>query len=411
MRSTEQALLDALTPGARVYVSAGSAEPLAFGALLATAPERAKGVEFIGSFVPGVNAFDYAGLHPQARMSTLLLPGPLRASFCAGRVDVLPLSYSAFAAHLTRRPPDVAVVHVTPPDAHGMCSLSLAADFAPVVWKQASCRVAFFNPALPRPPGAWKIPASEIDIAVDCDQPAIALPQAVPSPELAALAAQTASLVDDGACIQAGLGGAPGAVLRALTTRRGLVVHSGMISDEVMALAEAGALAPQGHKTGIAIGSPALYAWLETAASVSFVPTPQTHDAAALAQCDRLVAINSALEVDLFGQANLEWLGGRLVSGVGGAPDFIAGARLSRCGSSIIVLPAQARGRSRIVARLTSPTVSIPRNMIDAVVTEHGVAGIGDLPLEPRAQALIGIAAPEHRAELQSAWECLRDSL
>jgi acyl-CoA hydrolase len=182
-----------------------------------------------------------------------------------------------------------------------------------------------------------------------------------------------------------------------------------MVSDELVALAEAGALDPAGHLAGIAIGSPALYAWLARAESLAFVPTPQTHGALALGRRERFVAINSALEVDLLGQANLEWRDGRLVSGVGGAPDFIAGARLSPGGLSVVALPATAKGRSRIVPRIEAPSVSIPRNMIDVVVTEHGAAHIRDLPMEARAQALIGVAAPEHRAALQAGWERLRD--
>jgi acyl-CoA hydrolase len=400
--------LDELRAGSRVYVGAATVEPLAFADALAADPDRAAGVEFIGSFVPGVNAFDYAGLHAQARLTTLLLPGCAQRSFREGRVRLLPLSYSAFADQLAHNPPDVAVVQVTPPDAQGRCSLGPCADFAPVVWAGARRRVAFVNPALPRPPGGWTLPADSIDVAVECDHAPIAIGAAAPGPEMARLVAHATALIDDGAAIQSGLGGAPAAVVAGLTDRRGLRVHSGMISDEVMDLAAAGALSDAESAVGVAIGSAELYRWLEGEPRFRFVSTPMTHGAAALLATPRLMAINSALEVDLFGQANLEWRGGGLTSGVGGAPDFIRGARLSPGGLSIIALPATAKGRSRIVSRLTSPSVSIPRSEIDVVVTEHGAARIRDLSLDERAEAILAVAAPEHRAELEAEWRELR---
>jgi acyl-CoA hydrolase len=405
-----RAALDELRPGARVYVGAASVEPLAFAEALAGDPERAAGVDFIGSFVPGVNAFDYAGLHPEARMTTLLLPGSAQKSFQEGRVRLTPLSYAAFADQLARDPPDLAVVQVTPPDAEGRCSLGPCADFAPVVWAHARRRIAFVNPALPRPPGGWSLEADSIDVAVACEHAPIAIAAAAAGPETARLTARATALIEDGATIQSGLGGAPAAIVAGLADRRGLRVHTGMIGDEVMGLAAAGALADAPALTGVAIGSAALYCWLKDEARFRFVPTPMTHGAAALLATERLTAINSALEVDLFGQANLEWRGDTLMSGVGGAPDFIRGARLSPGGLSIIALPATVKGRSRIVTRLSAPSVSIPRSEIDVVVTEHGAARIRDLALDERAEAIMAIAAPEHRAALEDEWRALRRS-
>jgi acyl-CoA hydrolase len=405
-----RAALDELRPGARVYVGAASVEPLAFAEALASDPERAAGVDFIGSFVPGVNAFDYAGLHADGRMTTLLLPGAAQESFRQGRVRLTPLSYAAFADQLARRPPDVAIVQVTPPDAEGRCSLGPCADFAPVVWAGARRRVAFVNPALPRPPGGWSLDADSIDVAVGCEHAPIAIGPAAPGADTARLVAHATALIEDGSTIQSGLGGAPAAIVAGLADRRGLRLHTGMISDEVMDLAAAGALAEATALTGVAIGSAELYRWLEGEPRFRFAPTPMTHGAAALLATERLVAINSALEVDLFGQANLEWRGGTLMSGVGGAPDFIRGARLSPGGLSIIALPATAKGRSRIVAQLSAPSVSIPRSEIDVVVTEHGAARIRDLSLDERAEAIVAIAAPEHRAALEAEWRASRRS-
>jgi acyl-CoA hydrolase len=400
--------LDELKPGLRAYLGAASVEPLAFRAALAADPGRAGGVEFVGSFIPGVNDFDYAGLHPTARMTTLLLPPAAKGSFNEGRVRLMPLSYSAFAEHLTRLAPDVAVVEVTPPDAEGRCSLGPCADFAPVVWNAARRRVAFVNAALPRPAGGWSVAADSIDVAVECDHAPIAVASASPGQETARLVAHAATLVEDGCALQWGIGGAPTAIVAALGDRRGLRLHTGMVSDEVMYLAASGALAEADGRVGVAMGSPELYGWLKDQPRLRFVPTPMTHGAAALLAVDRLRAINSALEVDLFGQANVEWRGGALSSGVGGAPDFIRGARLSPGGLSIIALPATAKGRSRIVARLSGPSVSIPRSEIDVVVTEYGAAHIRDLSLDERAEAIVAIAAPEHQEKLAADWRALR---
>jgi acyl-CoA hydrolase len=348
-------------PGMHVYVSGASVEPLALHAVLLADPDRAAGIEFLSSLVPGVNRFDYASLHRDTRLTILLLPEAMRASFDAGRIRALPIPYSAFAAYLAGLPIDIAIVQTSLPDGQGNCALGPCADFAPVVWQQAKFRVAFMNDQLPCPPGAWQVRASDIDLAVECSHPLISLAPAPAGPELQALARHAAAWVPEGATLQFGLGGAPAAIAGQLTGHRNLRIHSGMIGDEVMALAQAGALQAEGHRTGVAIGSAAFYAWASEDRRFRYVPTPQTHGAGTLAALDGFIAINSALEVDLFGQANVEWRGGRLAGGVGGAADFLRGARASKGGLAMIALPATAKGNARIVARLAAPSVSIAR--------------------------------------------------
>jgi acyl-CoA hydrolase len=197
-----------------------------------------------------------------------------------------------------------------------------------------------------------------------------------------------------------------------LSERRGLVIRSGMVTEGYRRLAEAGALDPDAdHITGLALGSVGFMAW--AAERLIFADATVTHGAASLARADRLHAINSALEIDLFGQANIEWRGGRLVSGLGGAPDFARAARRSAGGRAILALPATAAGGaiSRIVARLEAPTVSIPRDDTDLIVTEFGVADLRGASLDARAEALIAIAAPRHREALAKAWAALRKRL
>jgi acyl-CoA hydrolase len=409
-RGQADRVLGELRPGLTVYIQGGVGEPLALRRILADAPEVLAGVELTSCLLPGMNEFDYTALDPRARLTTFLLPTALRASFEAGRARVRPLPYSQIAAAFIADPPfDLAIFQVTPPGADGLCSFGPCSDFAGLVWPRARRRLAFINPNLPRVPRGPAMPFDAIDVAIEAEGPFILGREDAPGAELGAIADRIGALVPDGAAIQTGIGGAPAAAVGRLTSRRGLVVRSGMVTEGYRTLAEAGALDPAAdHVTGLALGSEAFMRW--AAGRFTFADATVTHGAAVLAATPRLFALNSALEVDLFGQVNLEWRGGRLASGLGGAPDFARAARRSPGGRAILALPASAKGGaiSRIVARLEAPTVSIPRDDTDLVITEHGVADLRGRGLDERAAALIDIAEPAHRAALAEAWETMR---
>ena len=405
-------VLAAFTPGSTIYVQGGVGEPLALRDILKHDPEVLDGVTLTGCPIPGMNEFDYAGLHPKARFVTFMLPGAWRASFQAGRVIVRPASYSQIAAAFMSDPPvDLAILQVAPPDAEGMCSFGPCADFAPLIWRRARRRLAFVNTNLPRAASGPVIPYSALDDKVETDTPYITADEAIAGGEQAIIARRLVDLIPDGASIQTGIGGAPAAALMGLGDRRRLVIRSGMVTPAYQALAEAGALAEDGHITGLALGPDPFVRWATQ--TVTFADATITHGAASLLGAERLHAINSALEVDLFGQANVEWRGGKLSSGLGGAPDFARAARRSPGGRAILALPATAaRGTvSRIVVRLDVPTVSIPRDDTDLVVTEHGVADMRGATLDGRAEALIAIAAPDHRERLAGEWDAMRRDL
>jgi acyl-CoA hydrolase len=405
-------VLAAFSPESTIYVQGGVGEPLALRGILEQDPEVLSGVTLTGCPIPGMNEFDYAGLHPGARFVTFMLPGAWRSSFQAGPIIVRPASYSQIAAAFMNDPPvDLAILQVTPPDAEGMCSFGPCSDFAPLIWRRARRRLAFVNAGLPRAARGPTIPLSAIDEAIEIDGPYITAEDGAVGAEQAAIARRLVDLIQDGAAIQTGIGGAPTAALMGLGDRRGLVIRSGMVTPAYQALAEAGALAAGGHITGLALGPDPFVRW--ATATIAFADATVTHGAASLLGAERLHAINSALEVDLFGQANVEWRGGRLSSGLGGAPDFARAARRSPGGRAILALPATAaKGTvSRIVARLDVPTVSIPRDDTDLVVTEHGVADLRGATLDGRAEALIAIAAPEHRERLATQWEAMRRGL
>jgi acyl-CoA hydrolase len=402
-------LLDHFRPGSTVYVPGATGELRFLAEALAAEPERLAGVGLVSCLVPGMNSFDYAALHPRARLTTFLLPPALRASFEAGRVRVLPLAYTAAAEHLAALEPDVAVLHVTPAQ-NGLCSFGTCADFGPLVAPSARRRIGVINPCLPRPLNAPTIPLDAFDAVVEADEPPATHTEGTPSPELLRIADRVAELVPDGAAVQTGIGSAPAAVWRALSGRRGLRLRSGMVTDGFLHALDAGAMVDGGHLAGVAFGTETLYARMHASDQVVFADVRTTHGAPALGDVDRFTAINSALELDLLGQANLEWQGGRLISGLGGAPDFNAAARRSPGGCSILALPSTARGGSisRISVRLNAPAASLGRGDLDTVVTEHGVARLLGLSMDERAEALIAIAAPHHQAELQAGWEQLR---
>ena len=408
------ALLDVFQPGANIFAPGGTGEPLALRRILSDHPERAAGVRFVGCLLPGMNDFDYAALHPDARLTTFLFPPAFRASFEAGRISVLPLAYSQVAEYLAEIAPiDTAFLQLAPPDADGMCSLGVCSDFPPLVWRRAGRRVGLINPALPQPARAARIPFAALDLAIACDAPVIAVADTPVSAEVAAITARIAEMIPDGANIQTGIGGAPGAIYERLTGHRNLTVRSGMITPGFRTLAESGALADEGHITGLALGTEDFYRFLAENDVVAFADARITHGPASLAGIPKFVSIGSALEVDLFGQVNLEWRGERMVSGVGGAPDFIRAAARSPGGRAIIALPANAGGGeiSRIVPRLSAPTASISRNDIDTVVTEFGAASLRNLSLDARAEALMAVADPRHQTALAEAWAGIRAKL
>ncbi|HWE98900.1 MAG TPA: acetyl-CoA hydrolase/transferase C-terminal domain-containing protein [Caulobacteraceae bacterium] len=405
--------LRAALDGARlIYLQAGVGEPLALRGLLAASPGLLEGRTIVSCLLPGMNEFDYAALSPHARVETFLLPAASRASFEAGRVRVRPLPYSQIADWLAQGPaPDLAIVQTSLPDAAGRASLGPCADFAPIVAPRARARLAFVNAAWPATATGPALDAASLDVTIRFDGPFVTAGPEREDLVLESIGRSVAGLIPDGAAIQTGIGGAPARALFALCARRGLRVRSGMVTPGYQALDEAGALDPDAeHVTGMALGPEAFMQW--AAGRFVFADARRTHGAAGLAATKALHTINSALEVDLFGQTNLEWRGGRLYSGLGGAPDFARAARRSPGGRAILALPATARGgASRIVARLAAPSVGLARDDADLVVTEFGVADLRGADLDERAARLTAIAAPAHRAPLAAAWREVRRSL
>jgi 4-hydroxybutyrate CoA-transferase len=408
-----------LPPGGRVFVQAGASQPTP----LLEAIAHSEGVDqsFVTAAFPGVNEFDLPSLGTDSTATVFYPTRRLATGLAGGRIACVPLHQSGIGPYLagTARP-DALLVQVTPPDGQGRCSLGIGADFVPLLDDPAITIVAEVNTRMPRVPDAPWLDWSRLSYVLETDRPLPMHPEPDADEGTLAVARVAAGLIDDGACLQAGIGGLPAALVRLLTDRRDLSIHSGIVGDGLARLIGCGAVTgrykPATHPaavTAYVAGTGPTYA-LAAAGRIAVRPPGFTHDIGVIGGIDRFVSINAALEIDLFGQVNAESIDGRVVSGAGGFVDFVRGARRSRGGMSIVLLASTGQGgaRSRIVAALPPGTpVTCSRADVDIVVTEHGVARLRHLDIDARALRLIELAAPQCREALGQAWTLMRRRL
>ncbi|MGO4391685.1 acetyl-CoA hydrolase/transferase family protein [Variovorax sp. M-6] len=333
-----------------------------------------------------------------------------------GLLDVVAEPYSALAGLFESgaQGADVVLLQLAPGRDGRPPSLGLANDYTLAAARRARVVIAELNPAAPWTHGAELPDALRIDHWVEADCAPLEAGGPAAGPVGQAIAAHLAGLIPEGATLQAGIGSLPDAALAQLGRHRHLGIHSGVLGDAAAKLVEEGAVTNErkGLDAGITVtntvvGSASLYRWVDSNRTVEVRPASYTHAASVLSRLDRLCAINSALEVDLSGQANCEAVDGRQRGGIGGLIDFCRAARHStRGGRSIVVLPATAGGgtRSRIVFSLEGNPATIGRADADVVVTEFGVAELRNATLDQRAQRLIAVAAPAFRDPLAQAW-------
>jgi acyl-CoA hydrolase len=408
-----------LRPGMRVFVGGFAAESAQLRQELETDPERAAGVTFCAVQFPGIDRTDYLALHPQARVEAHFMSPSVRAGVAAGRASLLALDYRGIARHLADAPPpDVAIAQLTPPDAQGWCSAGMASDFLPLVWRHAHRRTAHLNPRMPRTRGSFRVHVSELDASVHAEQPLLDWNEPGCGEIESHIGARVADLVRHGDTLQFGIGSVPVALAGSLSGLRRLRIHSGMISRAVRTLWEAGAIdRDERLTTGVVLGDADMRDFASKLGPLWLTDVNHTHDPATIAariEADpgtRFVAINSAVEVDLFGQVNAERANGAIQAGAGGLPAFAQAAQGTRRGRLLICLASTARAGeiSKIVPVLDAKSVcTVPRHLADAIVTEHGVAELRGLSIDARAQALIAVAAPRHRDALANAWDAMR---
>ena len=346
------------------------------------------------------------------RFNSTFMSRPTVDALAEGRADYTPIFFSQIPM-LMREPSfpiDVAMLMVTPPDDQGRVSLGVSVDYTLEIAKSAKITIAQVNKHMPYIVGGALLDVSVIDRFVFHDSPLPELPPTAFGETERAIGEQIANLIPDGACLQLGIGSIPDAVLAALDGKRNLGVHSEMISDGAMRLVEKGVIncsrktIHQGKIViSFAMGTSHFYSWLDRNPMIESYPVDYVDDARVIGRHDNLVAINSAMSVDLLGQVAAESLGTRQFSAVGGQVDFVRGARFSQGGFSIIAMPATAaNGKISRICGIFPPgqAITTTRNDVDYIVTEYGTAYLWGKTTNQRAAALINIAAPEFRERL-----------
>jgi 4-hydroxybutyrate CoA-transferase len=401
--------------GDRVFLHGAAATPAVLLDALVARARTLHDVEIVHLHANGPAPHVAPEMDGHLRHRALFMGSNVRDAVNQGRADFVPVFLSDIP-QLFRNgdlPLDVAFLQVSPPDAHGYCSLGTSVDAAQAAAESARIVIAQVNACMPRTLGDSFIRVERIACAVRADGPLADHPSSPISPTERRIGEYVAELVEDGATLQLGIGGIPNAALAAMSTKHDLGVHTEMFSDGLLDLVEAGivtgaakTLHPGKIVSTLLMGSRRLYDWVDDNPMIEMHPVDYTNDTAIIRRNAKMTAINSAIEVDLTGQVCADSMGTRLYSGVGGQMDFMRGAALSPGGKPIIALPSTARhgAVSRIVATLADGAgVTTTRAHVHYIVTEYGIAYVHGKSIRERTAALIGIAHPAFRDELR-AW-------
>ncbi|MEO8626012.1 MAG: acetyl-CoA hydrolase/transferase C-terminal domain-containing protein [Candidatus Limnocylindrales bacterium] len=401
-----------ITSGQQLYVhSAASTPSVLLDALVARAPELTD-VKILHFHAEGPGPHLAPEMAGHFRHRALFIGPNARAAVNEGRAEYIPVFLSDVPTLIRRGilPIDAVLVNVSPPDRHGFCSLGTSVLAMPTAIRHATTVIAQINAAMPRTLGDSFVHVDDIDFGVEVEQP----PYAIAAPTVGEIEQRigqfVADLVPHGATIQMGIGAIPTAVASALHDKRDLGVHTEMMTDGVVELVEAGAVTGKakeinaGHVVAtFMLGSQRLYDWAHDNPMVEMRPTEYTNDTAVIRRFKKMVAINSAIEVDVTGQVCADSIGSKMYSGVGGQMDFIRGAALADDGRAIICLPSTTGdGKiSRIVPYLRQGAgVVTTRAHVETIITEHGVAEMHGRSIPERVRQLIAIAHPSFRDEL-----------
>jgi acyl-CoA hydrolase/GNAT superfamily N-acetyltransferase len=410
--TTAEKALEQLHNGARVFIGSGCAVPRRLVSALAALGPHVYDVEIIHILTFGDAPYARRDLLKNFRHNAFFIGPNVREAVNEGIADYTPIFLSEIPALFRQKRMHLhaALVQVSPPDSHGFCSLGVSVDVVKAAVENADYVVAEVNPNMPRTLGDSFIHQSQIDALVPSDLPLLEHTSAIPSEEARRIGEFVASLVHDGSTLQTGIGEIPSAILAALNGKCDLGMHTEMFTDAVIPLIETGVLTgrkktllPGKIVASFCLGTRVLYDYIHDNPQFEFRPTEFTNDPFQIARNRRMVAISSALEVDLTGQVCADSIGDRFYSGFGGQVDFMRGAARSEEGKPIIALPATARNGtvSRIVPWLKQGAgVVTTRADVHYVVTEYGVAYLHGKSVRERTLALIHIAAPQFRDEL-----------
>jgi len=419
LKTADEALA-CVRSGMRVYIQPGCAEPETLvEALMRRGPEL-RDVEIVHMMTMGCAPYVAPEMAGHFRHNAMFIGGNVREAINDGRADYTPIYLSEIEQLFESgaMPIDVALIEVSPPDSHGFCSFGVGVDTTLTAAQCANYVVAQINDHMPRTYGDSFIHINDIDAFVESSRPLCALKKPALTELHTAIARNVAGLIEDGAVLQTGIGGIPDAVLPLLADRKDLGIHTELVSDGVIPLIDAGVITgarknfkPRKIILGFALGTRDLFDFVDNNPIFEFHPTAYTNDPGLIARNDKMVAINSALQVDLTGQVCSDSIGQQFYSGIGGQVDFLRGASRSKGGKPIIALASTAKKEtiSRIVPMLDPAAgVVTSRGLVRYVVTEYGVAYLHGKSIRERAKALIEIAHPKFRAGLYEYCEKTR---
>lgn len=414
-KATAAEALKAVKSGDRVVFAHAAGEPQVLVNALVDRAEELENVEIVHMVALGPAKYCRPEMRKHFIHNSLFAGASTREAINSGRADLTPCFFSEIP-RLFREgylPVDAALVHLSPPDEHGFMSFGISVDYTKVAAECAKTVIAAVNPNMPRTLGDAFIHVSEVDYLVETEEPLIELHPPEIGPVEEAIGKHVANLIEDNATLQLGIGAIPDAVLMFLKDKKNLGIHTEMFSDGVVGLVEEGIIngkAKTYHKgkmvANFLMGSKKLYEFVHNNPLVEMHTVDYTNDPFVISKNHKMVAINSALQVDLTGQICADSIGYKQFSAVGGQVDFVRGASRSPGGKAVIALPATASGGqvSRIVVALAEgASVTTSRNDVHYVVTEYGAADLRGKSLWQRAEALIGIAHPDFHKELAEA--------
>jgi acetyl-CoA hydrolase len=408
---TADQAVQAVKSGNRVFLTGNCSVPKKILGALVDRAHELEDVEINQALTIGSADYVSPEMEGHLRVNTMFISHNTREAVQQGRADFTPVLLSEFPLLFKENhlPVDAAFVHLSPPDEHGYCSFGVEVGLSKSPAESAEIIIAEVNEKMPRTLGDSFIHVNALDYIVPVSYDLPELPMGGGTSEIVqTIAGHIAELIPDRATMQMGIGAIPDAVLEFLYDKKDLGIHTELFSDGVIDLVEAGVIT-NAEKTihpgkiiaGFILGTERLYKWVHNNPLIEFLRTEYVNDPFVIAQNDRMVAVNSAIEVDLTGQVCADSIGTRLYSGVGGQLDFIYGASLSKGGVPIIALPSRAKEFSRIVTTLKEGAgVITTRNHVHYVVTEYGVADLYGKTIRERAQSLINIAHPEFRDRL-----------
>ena len=401
-----------IRPGQRIFIGTGTGEPLELVSALSKRATELPDTEIVHLLTFGDAPYAHREMAQYFRVNSFFIAENVRDIIQEGLGDYTPVFLSDIPRLFDsgQLPLDVALIHVSPPDEFGMCSFGVSVDIVRSAAENASLVIAQVNPNMPRTLGDSFIHVHDIDVLVPSDANILEVPPPVVTDVTRQIAEFIASLVEDGSTIEFGIGKIPQALFAFLKDKKDLGVHTEMVTDNIIELIESGAVTGARKTTdrnkvvaSFALGTKRLYDYIDNNPLFSFHPTEYVNDPSIIRQQYKMVAVNTALEVDLTGQVCADSIGSKFFSGVGGQVDFNRGAAKSKGGKAIIALPSTAKGGtvSRIMTHL-SPGAGVvtTRAGVHYVVTEYGVAYLHGKSVQERALALISIAHPKFRADL-----------